>query len=266
MEKIYNYHAHTHRCGHASGTEREYIERAISCGIKKMGFSDHIPFMHDDGVEQNFRVPVGKTKDYFDTLKALREEYKDKIEIFIGFEMEYMPTYADKMIDFALSSGAEYFILGHHFLDTDRPDGKDGLTRVNLFEPFTDEKLLKRAIDQMIMAVKSGYISIIAHPDHVNFRGDEKAYKREYLRLARACNEEDVAVEINCLGIRDGRHYPNPKLWEIFGKTGVKVVYGFDAHDAISAYDGQSLEKVEEMIEKYNLNFISDPKLKLFNR
>ena len=40
----YNLHTHTYRCSHATGTEREYIEAAISAGIKIMGFSDHIPF------------------------------------------------------------------------------------------------------------------------------------------------------------------------------------------------------------------------------
>ena len=38
-----NYHTHTYRCQHAGGTEREYIEKAIEVGIKKLGFSDHVP-------------------------------------------------------------------------------------------------------------------------------------------------------------------------------------------------------------------------------
>ena len=40
----YNYHTHTFRCQHASGTEREYIESALAAGITKIGFSEHIPF------------------------------------------------------------------------------------------------------------------------------------------------------------------------------------------------------------------------------
>ena len=37
-----NLHAHTFRCQHAYGTEREYVETAIEMGIKEFGFSDHI--------------------------------------------------------------------------------------------------------------------------------------------------------------------------------------------------------------------------------
>ena len=36
-----NLHTHTTRCRHAFGTEREYIEAAITQGIRVLGFSDH---------------------------------------------------------------------------------------------------------------------------------------------------------------------------------------------------------------------------------
>ena len=53
----YNYHAHTWRCSHASGTEEAYVQRAIACGITHMGFSDHIPHRFPDGYESYFRIP-----------------------------------------------------------------------------------------------------------------------------------------------------------------------------------------------------------------
>lgn len=33
-----NYHTHTTRCGHAEGTEEEYILTALRCGYKVLGF------------------------------------------------------------------------------------------------------------------------------------------------------------------------------------------------------------------------------------
>ena len=50
-----NYHTHTWRCRHASGTERDYIENAIDHGIRILGFSDHTPYpfptdIHPDSV------------------------------------------------------------------------------------------------------------------------------------------------------------------------------------------------------------------------
>ena len=42
-----NYHTHTTRCGHAEGTEEEYILTALRCGFKVLGFSDHAPWELD---------------------------------------------------------------------------------------------------------------------------------------------------------------------------------------------------------------------------
>ena len=41
-----NYHTHTTRCGHAEGTEEEYILTALRCGYKVLGFSDHTPWAY----------------------------------------------------------------------------------------------------------------------------------------------------------------------------------------------------------------------------
>ena len=72
---IYNYHTHTYRCGHATGTDEEYIERAIQCNVKYMGFSDHIPLMCDDGYESDFRIPMAQAKSYVEDLSKLKEKY-----------------------------------------------------------------------------------------------------------------------------------------------------------------------------------------------
>ena len=37
---IANFHTHTARCNHATGTDREYVEAAIRAGVKSLGFSD----------------------------------------------------------------------------------------------------------------------------------------------------------------------------------------------------------------------------------
>ena len=36
-----NYHTHTSRCRHATGTDEEYIQKAIAEGVKILGFSDN---------------------------------------------------------------------------------------------------------------------------------------------------------------------------------------------------------------------------------
>ena len=85
----YNYHTHTFRCNHATGSEEEYILRAIENGIEYMGFSEHIPLVFPDGFQALYRMPEELTEDYFNTVNSLKEKYKNEIEIKIGFEMEY---------------------------------------------------------------------------------------------------------------------------------------------------------------------------------
>ena len=112
----YNYHTHTYLCGHASGTPKEYVEKAIAGGIKYMGFSDHIPHRRKDGTESSYRVPFQKARAYAAEICSLREQYKRKIEIRMGFESEYYPAFFSEMVREAEAFGAEYLILGPHYL------------------------------------------------------------------------------------------------------------------------------------------------------
>lgn len=260
---LYNYHTHTYRCEHATGKERNYIENAIAGGIKKMGFSEHIPLVHNDGFQSFYRLKLNDVKNYFDVIKSLSEEYKKQIEIFVGFETEYYPSYFDKTIDFAIKAGAEYFILGQHQINTDRLDGYDGLTAIVSYDETDDANKLRLYVNTVIDAINTSYVSYVAHPDIYHFIGDEKTYLSEYARLFNECKKLNVPVEINCLGIRDNRYYPNCKMWKLAGEIGVPVVIGMDAHDEAAAYDEKSLIVANKMIKDFNLNFISDytPKL-----
>ncbi|MBE6595598.1 MAG: PHP domain-containing protein [Ruminococcaceae bacterium] len=254
----YNYHTHTARCGHASDAERDYIEAAIAAGIQHMGFSDHMPFLFPDGreSESDYRIPVMLAEDYFKTLYALREEYKDKIELHIGFEMEYYPNCFGEMLAYARKLGAEYLILGQHFLD-ERED-----VSVRPSKLTESEENLKTYTDCVVAAMESGVFTYVAHPDLCRFVGADSIYYRETARLLDTARETKTPLEINFLGIRDGRHYPMEKFWKLAGKFRVPVTFGFDAHDAAAAADLTSLPRAMELVEKYNLNYIGEPELK----
>ena len=83
---IANYHTHTTRCHHASDSEEEYIQVAIKNGLKILGFADHTPMPFPDGKigVGHHRMAVSEFSDYVETLLALREKYRDQIEILIG--------------------------------------------------------------------------------------------------------------------------------------------------------------------------------------
>ena len=156
----FNLHTHTYRCHHATGTPEEYILRAIDCGIKYFGFSDHVPIKFDDGKQSGHRVYVEEAKSYCDEIKLLAEKYKDKIEIHVGFEAEYYPEYVDVMVNNVIRWGAEYLILGPHFTGPENvPENFHSMKETD------SEVLLKKFVNMQISAMTEGIFTYIAHQD-----------------------------------------------------------------------------------------------------
>lgn len=253
----YNYHTHTYYCRHALGTPEEYVKRAIERGIKYMGFSEHIPLKFSDGTQSAYRIAEEDVENYINEINYLKEKYKDQIEIKIGFESEYYPKYFKKMMKNAISAGAEYLILGVHFT---MPENEYGSSHTVV--PTDSEEKLKDYVKNVISAISTGKFTYIAHPDVINFTGDNELLKKEFTKLCKAAKRYNTPLEINFLGIYDNRNYPNPIFWEAAGKVGAPVTFGMDAHDALRAYDGESLIKAEEMVKRYKLNYIGKPDIK----
>ena len=252
-----NLHTHTYRCGHAHGTEREYIERAIENGIEVMGFSDHSPFVFPNGYESPHRVPMSEATAYVEDIRALREEYKGKIDIKIGYEMEYYPTYFKDMLKVALESGAEYLILGEHYLRNELPEMISAMSSRHK----NDEKDLTDYVDAVCEGMSTGVFTYVAHPDMVLY-DDNEFYLSQMERICKASLEYDVPLEINFQGSRLRRIYPRDSFWQMVGKMGCKTVLGFDAHEVPDAYDGESLVNAERLVREYGLNLVEYPEIR----
>lgn len=255
MEMKVNLHTHTTRCGHASGTEREYIENAIAGGLTTLGFSDHAPYAFPEGYYSGFRMKREAQEDYVTTLQALREEYKDKINIKIGYEAEYYPAFFEDFLKLITKYEVNYMILGQHFIENEIT-GKYSGNRTE------DEDYLKTYVDQTCEAMKTGVFTYFAHPDLLNYVGDQAVYDKHYTRLIECAIDCDIPLEINLLGVRDHRPYPHDRFFELCGALGASVCIGCDAHSPDVAYDRPSYHKALELVDKYNLKLITDPVLR----
>ena len=250
----YNFHTHTYRCGHADGEDEEYVLRAIECGVKHMGFSDHAAFEFPNG-HKSYPIMLESIDEYVGDIKALAEKYSDKIDLIVGFELEYMPSYFEQMLEFLRKHGAEYLILGQHFIGDAIPNPVGSSTATDSVETLTEYA------DNVCKAINSGVFTYIAHPDMMRFIGDDKAYCDAVRRICTCSLEKDIPLEINLLGIRTGRFYPNPRFWQIAGEVGCPVTFGFDAHMPKDAYDGDSLNVAKWLVKRYKLNYIGMPKI-----
>lgn len=252
-----NYHTHTYRCGHAKGTPEEYIQRAVENGITHMGFSDHFPLRLSDGTESRYRVPVSEGKIYCEEIKDLAEKYKGQIEIKVGFEMEYYSECFDEMLKNARDYGAEYLILGQHYIAPENTTNKH-----TTFETDSIDDL-KNYVGSIIEAMQTKVFTCVAHPDIFNFVGGAEVYQEEMRKICIASREMNIPLEINFWGIRTRRNYPTDSFWQVAGEEKSPVVFGFDAHDVLSAFDGETLEKAKEIVEKHNLNYLENPEVVL---
>ncbi len=254
-----NYHAHTWRCRHAFGTEREYIEEAIKGGIKCFGFSDHIPQVWPEGYDSGMRMLLDQLPDYIKTISDLKKEYKNDIEILLGFEAEYYPDYFYKIMDeLKKYPEVDYLILGQHFLYNEMGAPASGTST-------DDVKLLVQYVNQTIEALETGKFSCFAHPDIINFTGSDETYYQAMKHICIKAKEVDVPLEINFLGLMDERVYPNPKFWKIAGEVGNKVIFGADCHSKEMVINKKAEKLASLLVSKYNLKHIDYLDLKKVN-
>ena len=250
-----SYHTHTFRCHHAGGSDEEYVLQAIDAGVAELCFADHTPYPMD-GYCSRFRMPLEDAADYFESLSALREKYRDKIKILIGFEAEYYPRWFDGLLRFLEDYPCDYLIQGQHFLGNEIDPKERHVTK-----PIDDEAELARYVSQTCEGMKTGVFSYLAHPDVFNFSGDEATYRKHMQKLCETANEMELPLELNGLGIRDARSYPDLRFWKLAGECGCKAVYGCDAHSPDVVWDAASYERAREIAETFGLSLLEKVEL-----
>lgn len=244
-----NYHTHTFRCRHAEGSDREFIEAAVSHGMKVLGFSDHCPWIFDDGYVSGTRMLPSELDGYFSSLTDLKKEYAGEVAIYIGFEAEFVPELMEKQNKLLADYPVDYMIMGQHFT---HPEMKSPYTGF----PTTSEAELAEYVDLVIQGMETGKYKYVAHPDLLNFVGNDDIYIRHYTRLCQYLASKDIPVEINMLGVNDGRHYPNEKFLKIAAETGNTAIIGCDAHNPLALKDTGAMEKCRRLAEKISIRLV----------
>ena len=244
-----NFHTHTTRCRHAIGTEEEYIQQAIDYGLTALGFADHTPYLFSGTYYSTFRMYPHQIGDYAETILNLKEKYTGQIDIHLGLEAEYYPDRLADMLELIKPYGIEYMILGQHCCGNEQDSFYNGA-------PTDDPARLEQYCNQVIAAMDTGLFSYIAHPDLIHFTGDPSCYRLHMRRLCQAAAEYGLPLEINLLGLREKRHYPNELLLEIAGEEGCPMVLGSDAHRPQHVADPATEETALALVKKYGITLL----------
>lgn len=249
---IYNYHTHTKRCNHAGGEDREYVENAIQGGVKTLGFSDHAPYLFPNtDYYSAFRMRTDELFDYAESVRTLQREYAKDIRILLGFELEYYPDLHAEEMRFLEQVKPDYRIMGQHF------GGNE--IGVSYAPAMSNVEQFSAYISQVIEGLKTGDFAYLAHPDLAGYRYPDEVVLGEYTRLCEAAKRLHIPLEINLLGLRTNRHYPNRRFFEIAASVGNDIVIGADAHEPIHVCDVETQKKALQMIRDLNLKLIEKP-------
>lgn len=242
---IANYHTHTYRCGHATGTEREYIERAIESGMKILGFSDHTPKSYSP----YYAMSREGLEDYVKTVRALQKEYEKDIQIYLGLEAEYYPNDFAQLLQISKDYSLDYLILSQHMLTNDPGCAYCG-------SPTDSVEGLKLYCDLLIEGMGTGCYTYVGHPDVLYFTGDTGLYEEQMRRVCKAAHQYRIPLEINHLGLEMERNYPNERFWKIAGEEKCVAVLGSDAHSVEDVFKKHVYEKALRFAEKCNVTVV----------
>ncbi|MCQ2387950.1 MAG: histidinol-phosphatase [Clostridia bacterium] len=251
-----NFHTHTYRCHHATGTEREYIELCIKKGLKVLGFSDHTPYIFDNDYYSDYRMKPEETEEYLSTINKLKEEYKKDIDIYVGFETEYYPKLFDTYLKFINQFDYDYLLLGQHYT-VNEYDGK------HTYDSGNTEKDLNDYVNQVVEGVKTGVFSYICHPDMLVFDTKNPIWEVQMKKICKCAKENNMPIEFNFNGLIQDRFYPNDNFFKLVAEMGNDVIFGLDAHNLNLIDNIEFLEeKALKILGKYGIKPIDNIKLR----
>ena len=228
-----NYHSHTARCGHAWGTDDEFIQAAIEAGYTTLGFSEHSPWPFADGyqeIDARQRIPMEGLESYLADMQELKEKYKDRIQIKIALECEYFSQYFDWLQ--SIRPRLDYLLLGVHCAQQD-----EHLT--HYFARYNTAEQIMEYTRCAIAGMESGLFAYLAHPDLCladNTQYDDVC-KEAVHSICRKAKELDIPLEYNLYGVdkqgrgrQKGMGYPCNIFWETAAEYGCRAIIGVDAH------------------------------------
>nr|WP_321266652.1 histidinol-phosphatase HisJ family protein [uncultured Sulfurimonas sp.] len=221
---IVDLHNHTPLCNHAEGEIFEYIEKAIASGTKYFGFSDHAPMNFDPKYRMRFEEMQGYEKAVLDA----KEKYKDKIEILLAYEVDYLKGHMDERV---LNANVDYLIGSVHFIDE---WGFDNPEFIGHYKHEDIDVIWQKYFNTITEMANSGYFDIVGHLDLIKlFKYMPKKDINEIAKDAlKAIKEADMVLELNMAGYRKpvAEAYPSPSLLKEAFNLGIPITFSSDAH------------------------------------
>lgn len=227
----FDLHTHHKRCGHAKGNIRDYIEKAISKELNVIGISDHSPwFYRDDNYEPRYVMTIDEFPNYIKEVLQLKNEYKEKIEILLGVESDFIPEHLDLYSEIYNRYPFDYIIGSVHASNGRSIFNKDRWNGLNEKQLLLEKEMYYNLIEQSAL---SGLFDVLGHIDGMkrsfpDFNSLDTFAVEKCLKTIGEC---DLAIEVNTSTSNSGLGWqPTSEILEMALYYDVKVTFGSDAH------------------------------------
>jgi histidinol-phosphatase (PHP family) len=222
---------HTHLCGHAEGTPRDAVERAIELGLGEIGFADHLPMVRY--WEPGLSMRREQLDEYVETVLALAAEYRDDVRVLLGVEADYFEGAEEETSSLLRACPFDYVVGSIHYVGG--TDHSHPVNRMKIPEYGVD-RLHRESARLVAAAASTGLFTVMGHldlPKKFGDRPDDVAgMTAAWDGALEAIEAAGVAIEVNTAGWRQpaGEAYPAPAVLALAAGRGLPVTFGSDAH------------------------------------
>ncbi|MBM7572268.1 histidinol-phosphatase HisJ [Aquibacillus albus] len=247
-----DFHIHSPYCPHGSNDLMEsYVLEAIEKGLQYITFTEHAPLpknFNDPTPDQDSAMKWEDIEDYFNEANRLKNQYKEKITIYIGLEVDYIEGYEEEITSFLDQYGKfmDDSILSVHMLKA--PNGEyvcldfseTEFERIIQLFGSVDKvyawyyRTIKKSIHAQLGSFKPirvGHITLVEKfsklfPASTNFKGDIE----DILQLMKQNNLE---LDVNTSGYfkaYNGKIYPDPEIIKLASDLNIPLITGSDSH------------------------------------
>jgi len=228
-----NLHTHT-VFSDGKQTPRENVEAALARGFASIGISDH---SYTD-FDLRYCMRAEKVDEYLATIRALKEEYAGRIEVYAGLEYDgYTDLVAGReAFDYLLGDCHYIKTSGGYFSIDHCKEGHEALCNDWFGGDYT--AFAKSYFEGYTACMQSIRPDVLGHFDLVSkfCLTDESspAYRRYATEALIDCLAVTPLIELNTGAIARGHRavpYPAPYLWKEVVAHGGKFVFSSDSHD-----------------------------------
>ena len=263
-------HTHSQFCPHGSKEPTQLmIEKALQAGFTHYSITEHAPLpeelLKQKDTPQDSSLHSQELAPYLRHLKELKLFYKNKIQIFIGLEVDYLIGFEEFTQELLLQNQSELdeIVLSLHFLPLTKnlqnlkilDKSKESFN--SNFGHLTLEKIWSiywLAIEKMVTQkwlfskpIRLGHLALIEK--YSKQYPVDNATKTKWLnfiltKILPLTKKQGYSLDYNLAGMRKadcGRAYFYPELLAECAKLQIPLIYGSDAH------------KVSEVASHYNL-------------